>query len=255
MATLADVAKRANVSKMTVSRVINHPDQVSDELKMLVYSAMEALEYVPNYAARALVQNRTQVIKFLILEEIDTVEPYYMNLLTGISRELDKYYYSLQLVTQRSRNIGAYDGLIVTGIRDKDYDLGLLDIDKPVIFYGENKRGYDSIDVDNKKGTALATEHMTEIGFSRIVFLGIDLLDEQFMKSRLEGYEEVVKNMELNPKVILSLIVQVLQKKKRLNYYVIIQKKLLSYAHPTELPLEWSGLQLHLGAVLVKILL
>lgn len=49
MATLADVAKRANVSKMTVSRVINHPDQVSDELKMLVYSAMEALEYVPNY--------------------------------------------------------------------------------------------------------------------------------------------------------------------------------------------------------------
>ncbi|HBM3433292.1 TPA: LacI family DNA-binding transcriptional regulator, partial [Listeria monocytogenes] len=52
MATLADVAKRANVSKMTVSRVINHPDQVSDELKMLVYSAMEALEYVPNYAAR-----------------------------------------------------------------------------------------------------------------------------------------------------------------------------------------------------------
>ncbi|NHV87642.1 LacI family transcriptional regulator, partial [Escherichia coli] len=79
------------------------------------------------------------------------------------------------------------------GIRDKDYDLGLLDIDKPVIFYGENKRGYDSIDVDNKKGTALATEHMVEIGFSRIVFLGIDLLDEQFMKSRLEGYEEIVK--------------------------------------------------------------
>ncbi|RAM15005.1 LacI family transcriptional regulator, partial [Listeria ivanovii] len=199
MATLADVAKRANVSKMTVSRVINHPDQVSDELKMLVYSAMEALEYVPNYAARALVQNRTQVIKFLILEEIDTVEPYYMNLLTGISRELDKYYYSLQLVTQRSRNIGAYDGLIVTGIRDKDYDMGLLDIDKPVIFYGENKRGYDSIDVDNKKGTALATAHMIEIGFSRVVFLGIDLLDEQFMKSRLEGYEEVVKDHYLQP--------------------------------------------------------
>lgn len=34
---------------------------------------------------------------------------------------------------------------------------------------------------------------MVEIGFSRIVFLGIDLLDEQFMKSRLEGYEEIVK--------------------------------------------------------------
>lgn len=107
MATLADVAKKANVSKMTVSRVINHPDQVSDELKQLVYTAMEELEYVPNYAARALVQNRTQVVKFLILEEIDTVEPYYMNLLTGISRELDKHSYSLQLVTQKSKKYWA----------------------------------------------------------------------------------------------------------------------------------------------------
>lgn len=33
MVTLADVARRANVSKMTVSRVINHPEQVTDELK------------------------------------------------------------------------------------------------------------------------------------------------------------------------------------------------------------------------------
>lgn len=116
MATLADVAKRANVSKMTVSRVINHPDQVSDELKMLVYSAMEALEYVPNYAARALVQNRTQVIKFLILEEIDTVEPYYMNLLTGISRELDN-------TTIRFNSLRKDPGIseLMTGLLSREY--------------------------------------------------------------------------------------------------------------------------------------
>lgn len=45
MPTLADVAKRANVSKMTVSRVINHPEQVTDELKELVFSAMAELDY------------------------------------------------------------------------------------------------------------------------------------------------------------------------------------------------------------------
>lgn len=33
MTTLADVAKKANVSAMTVSRVINHPDKVTEELK------------------------------------------------------------------------------------------------------------------------------------------------------------------------------------------------------------------------------
>ena len=45
MVTLADVARRANVSKMTVSRVINHPEQVTDELKKLVFAAMNELDY------------------------------------------------------------------------------------------------------------------------------------------------------------------------------------------------------------------
>ncbi|MGL4391233.1 MAG: LacI family DNA-binding transcriptional regulator, partial [Carnobacterium maltaromaticum] len=85
MATLNDVAKKANVSKMTVSRVINHPEQVTDELKELVFKAMKELDYRPNVAAKALANNRTQIIKFFILEEMDTTEPYYMNLLTGIA--------------------------------------------------------------------------------------------------------------------------------------------------------------------------
>ncbi|MBC6128034.1 LacI family transcriptional regulator [Listeria booriae] len=197
MATLADVAKKANVSKMTVSRVINHPDQVSDELKQLVYHAMEELEYVPNYAARALVQNRTQVVKFLILEEIDTVEPYYMNLLTGISRELDKHSYSLQLVTQKSKNIGPYDGLIVTGMRDQEIDKVLAGLEKPVIAYGENRRNIDAIDVDNRLGAELATKHLYDIGFRQIIFFGINLLEEEFMRSRLTGYSSVMKVHDL----------------------------------------------------------
>lgn len=201
MATLADVAKKANVSKMTVSRVINHPDQVSSELKDLVNTAMEELDYVPNYAARALVQNRTQVIKFLILEEIDTTEPYYMNLLTGISRELDKHYYSLQLVTRKSQNIGAYDGLIATGMRNDDFSKVMWKIDKPVILYGENNHNYDSIDVDNRAGTEMATKHVYDLGFRKILFFGIDLKEEPFMKSRLKGYQEIIREYGLDENV------------------------------------------------------
>ena len=43
MTTLKDVAREANVSQMTVSRVINHPEQVTEELKQLVYDAMKTL--------------------------------------------------------------------------------------------------------------------------------------------------------------------------------------------------------------------
>ncbi len=51
MITLNDVAKKANVSKMTVSRVINHPDQVRPELRELILDVMAQLNYQPNAAA------------------------------------------------------------------------------------------------------------------------------------------------------------------------------------------------------------
>ena len=78
MITLNDVAKKANVSKMTVSRVINHPDQVRPELRELILDVMAQLNYQPNAAARALVGRRTRVIKLTIFEDMDTTEPYYM---------------------------------------------------------------------------------------------------------------------------------------------------------------------------------
>ena len=65
IATLKDVAQKANVSKMTVSRVINQPELVTEELKTLVYQAMKELNYRPNTAAKALARNRTMIIKVL----------------------------------------------------------------------------------------------------------------------------------------------------------------------------------------------
>ncbi|MCY8627323.1 LacI family transcriptional regulator [Bacillus haynesii] len=192
MATLSDVAKKANVSKMTVSRVINHPETVTDELKKLVHSAMKELNYIPNYAARALVQNRTQVVKLLILEEMDTTEPYYMNLLTGISRELDRHHYALQLVTRKSLNIGQCDGIIATGLRKADFE-GLIKVfEKPVVVFGQNEMGYDFIDVNNEKGTYMATRHVIGLGVRNVVFFGIDL-DEPFERSREKGYLQAME--------------------------------------------------------------
>ena len=132
IATLKDVAKKANVSKMTVSRVINHPQLVTDELKQLVYQAMEELNYRPNMAAKALAQNRTLIVKVLILEEMDATEPYYMNLLSGIAKGLDKYQYSLQLMTENTIDTGNSDGYIITGMRESDYEW-IRKIDKPLI--------------------------------------------------------------------------------------------------------------------------
>ena len=115
MTTLSDVAKEANVSKMTVSRVINHPEQVTPELRAMVEKAMESLNYHPNSIAQALVNNRSNVVKFVTLEDIDTTEPYYMNLLFGFARGLNSKQYAMQLVTdpdqiEKGRADGYDDG-------------------------------------------------------------------------------------------------------------------------------------------------
>lgn len=192
LATLSDVAKKANVSKMTVSRVINHPEQVTDELKKLVYDAMRELNYRPNAAAKALANNRTQIIKLLILEEMDTTEPYYMFLLTGIANELDKYAYSLQLLTHNNVQIGDSDGFIVCGMRQEDEEL-IKSLDKPTVLFGENDMGVDYIDSNNEESMAKATEYAIEKGYETIVYIGIDV-DEPFAHSRERGYTTVMDN-------------------------------------------------------------
>lgn len=200
MPTLNDVAKKANVSKMTVSRVINHPEKVTEELKELVHIAMRELNYKPNVMAKALANNRTQIIKLLILEEMDYVEPYYMQLLVGIANELDKNSYGLQLVTQRNTKIGDSDGYIVCGMREEDYKW-LDTLDKPVVLFGENNHGYDYVDSDNKKSTEMASEYAVSLNYKNIIFIGVDV-NEPFEQSREKGYRRVMEKYNLDQHIV-----------------------------------------------------
>lgn len=199
MATLMDVAKRANVSKMTVSRVINHPDMVTNELKQLVYQAMQELDYHPNLIAKALVNNSTRIVKLCILEDIDTTEPYFMNLMVGIAKTLDLHQYSLQLVTRRNFDIGNCDGYIITGMRKDDLDW-IKNLDKPVIMFGENRYGLDYVDTNNKAGTYKMTKLVLDRGYENLVYIGMDSR-ESFEYSREAGFIQQVQENQIIPEI------------------------------------------------------
>ncbi|KRL59134.1 LacI family DNA-binding transcriptional regulator [Latilactobacillus fuchuensis] len=199
MATLMDVAKLANVSKMTVSRVINHPEQVTDELKQLVYQAMNELDYRPNIIAKALVSNSTRIIKLCILEDIDVVEPYYMNLMVGIAKALDAHQYSLQLVTRRNIDIGNCDGYIITGLRQPDVEW-IQKLTKPFVVFGENRYGFDYVDTNNKKGIQLIAQLALAKGYQHLVYIGMNS-QESFEKSREAGYLQQMQDSKLIPEM------------------------------------------------------
>jgi len=199
MTTLVDVAKKANVSKMTVSRVINHPDKVTDELKQLVYEAMRELDYHPNVIAKALANKSTRIIKLCILEDIDTTEPYYMNLMIGIAKTLDLHQYSLQLVTRRNFDIGNCDGYIITGMREADVDW-IKKLTKPVVLFGENRYGFDYVDTNNKAGTYLLSQLALKKGYEHLIYIGIDS-KESFEYSREAGYIQQVQENRMVPEL------------------------------------------------------
>lgn len=192
MVTLKDVAKRANVSKMTVSRVINHPELVTDELKELVFKAMDELGYRPNTAAKALAKNRTMVVKVLILEEMDSTEPYFMYLINGIAKQLDVYHYALQLVTENTYNLGGCDGYIITGMTRNDYEW-VEEIKEPVIVFGENDIPISFVDTHNEHAMQTVTQYAVERGYDSFVYVGIDV-PELFAQKRLKGFINVLTN-------------------------------------------------------------
>ena len=66
MVTIADVAKQAGVSMMTVSRVINNNAHVSEKTRQRVLQAVEELSYRPNMVARSLATRRNQMIAYVV---------------------------------------------------------------------------------------------------------------------------------------------------------------------------------------------
>jgi LacI family transcriptional regulator, gluconate utilization system Gnt-I transcriptional repressor len=64
--TIADVAARAGVGAITVSRALRNPGQVSEALRHSIAEAVRDLNYVPNLNARALASSRTNVVAVLV---------------------------------------------------------------------------------------------------------------------------------------------------------------------------------------------
>jgi LacI family transcriptional regulator len=81
MATIHDVARKAGVAPITVSRVINNSGYVSEGLRQKVNDAIEELGYVPNVLARSLKSKRTNTIALVFT---DITNPYFNILARGV---------------------------------------------------------------------------------------------------------------------------------------------------------------------------
>lgn len=100
-ATIEDVAKEAQVSTATISRVINGTGRVSENTRRRVLTAIRELNYIPHGAARDLARRKKQIVGLVIP---GTITPYYSSLLNGIDKSLTNRGYSLLIYVNHNHD-------------------------------------------------------------------------------------------------------------------------------------------------------
>lgn len=191
MSTMKDVAKSAGVSLITVSRVINSPEIVSEDTRLKVEKAMEELDFLPNFAAKALAQNNTRTIHLYIPKYIGISEPFFMHLIAGVSEELSNANY-LFLVRRDMEFNHRCDGAIITSLDLSEENVFTSKLKIPFVLFGKTDLNIDCVDVDNMKGSSMMMEHIIANGHKKIGFIMIKT-NQRYAHERLEGYKQVLK--------------------------------------------------------------
>lgn len=213
--TLDMVARMANVSPSTVSRILNGTAGVSDVKREAVDRAVSALGFVPNPMARALAGGRTLSIGVLT-QAIDS--PFYGVALSGIEQELDRAGYSALYVSGhwdaqeeakcievlRSRRV---DGIIVLTGRLPDKALKECAKTMPVVVTGRTLKapGLFSLNFDNFEGGRLATRHLLSLGHRRIAFI-TGVANHTDANERLRGYRDALEaaGIDYEPELVVN---------------------------------------------------
>lgn len=204
--TLHDVAERAGVSHITVSRVVTGKNNVSPETRRRVMDAMQELGYVPNPAAQALQSRRARVIE-LISTDLWGVRPGAVNNLSTATREAN-YQFSIQPTTLDSLYsvLESIPNRLVAGIvlhaqqPELDYDrvAALLNNIPFVHMGGRMHSRLPSVAIDYGYGARLAVQHLIDQGHRHIAHIaGTQSLLDGLV--RYESWHKTLSDNGLHP--------------------------------------------------------
>ncbi|WP_071392961.1 LacI family DNA-binding transcriptional regulator [Bacillus tuaregi] len=207
--TIKDVAKAANVTPSTVSRVIADNPRISTKTKKKVRQVMEELGYQPNYKARNLASRTTQTIGLVMPNSTDKVfqNPFFPEVIRGISKMAHMKEYAILFSTGemedeiydgvvRMVQSGRVDGVILLYSRMNDKVMAFLEekefpytvIGKPP--YAAEKISH--VDNDNFSAAKEVTEYLLQLGHRKIAFVGGNT-SLMVTQERQRGYETALQ--------------------------------------------------------------
>ncbi len=206
--TSLDVARRAGVSRTTVSFVLNKVAgmQISEETRTRVLDAARELGYVPDAAAQALASGRSQTIGLLLArrQQVIASDMYLIQMMEVLVREAKLQGMRLLLeVVEDFGNHESYlklvrsnsiDGILYSGPRFDDEALrSLVDQGVPTVLMGALPgTSYAYVDVDNRAAAFRAVEHLMQLNHTRIGCITNASPSYVAAVERLQGYKDAM---------------------------------------------------------------
>lgn len=211
-ANIYDVARLAKVSHQTVSRVINSNTSIRPETKTRVLKAMEALEYRPNQAARALASSKTKMLGILASDTDFTGPASMVHEMERAAREQGYFVVScgidpsnIESVRQGMAHLQrlGIEGLAIVTPHAEAVEYVRANISGiPVVTLDSMYRMDElAVSVDNFAGAVTATQHLIDLGHTHILHLAGP--KNWFESStRAAGYTSTMLNANLEPQVV-----------------------------------------------------
>jgi len=196
--TMHDVAQTAGVSLMTVSRVVNNKDDVSQATRDRVMDVIEQLSYRPSSIARGLATRRTGTLGVVVP---DISNPYFASIVRSAEEEAYAKNYSVflgntnedperELTVLQSLEDKQVDGLILFSSRLEDDALfEALESFPTVVLVSREKKGADvgAFTIDDVFGGRIAIEHLLKSGHRNIGLISGPTISLS-TTGRLQGY-------------------------------------------------------------------
>ncbi len=186
-ATLVDVALLAQVSRQTVSNVVNAPQRVAAPTRARVQAAIDTLNYRPHRLARNLRTRTSRMLGYRVPttapEAIDPLLDRFLHALTDAAR-VAGYHVLLFTPDEGQDEVTAHTDLVATGtvdgfvLAETNYDdpraVYLAEAGVPFVAFGRTgcPVPHDWVDVDGAAGTQAAVARLAAAGHQRIAFLG-----------------------------------------------------------------------------------
>lgn len=205
--TIYDVAKKANVSISTVSKVINKKGKISKETQHRVFQAIEELNFQPSVVASALTSKRALCIGMLVP---DLSNPFFAEMVRSVEEVGHQLGYQLMICytnnnQQEEENYISLlrkkrvDGIILaTGMRKGTLTDELNQSAIPVAVMARDipELEVDTVLVDDYMGGYLAASHLIELGHKRMAVISEDL-NVTSSQERKRGFLKAMKDHEL----------------------------------------------------------